>query len=181
MKYKDYYELVKILIINTAPRVNSINSGTSVTVNKGEEVSNIGLAFTSVDGESLEVDTLITLNGVKVKEVDTNVPGVYNVRQIAVDSKGRSNRIDKQIIVLDEENRIIYASTSMGERKFNEFCVNKELDYTFGETNENYMNCGLNWFPKNVVKSNNQSNLIYNIYTDTFPKSKELIFYFTAE
>ena len=83
------------------------------------------------------------------------------------------------LIVIDEENRIIYASTSMGERKFNEFCVNKELDYTFGKTNENYMNCGLNWFPKNVIKSNNQSNLIYNIYTDTFPKSKELNFYFT--
>ena len=104
VKYNNLYESVKVVVINTAPRLNASNAGSSLVVNKGEEVSNIGLSFTSVDGEQLQVDTLITLNGVKVKEIDTNIPGVYNIRQIAVDSKGRSNRIDKQIIVLDDES-----------------------------------------------------------------------------
>ncbi len=96
-------ELVDILVINTAPRVGSTNTGASITINKGEEVSNIGLSFRSSDGEKLEVDTLITLNGVKVKEVDTNVPGVYSVRQMATDKYGKKAVVTKTITVLDAE------------------------------------------------------------------------------
>ena len=85
----------------------------------------------------------------------------------------------KDLIVLDEENRIIYASTFMKKQDFEEFCLAHELDYEFGQTNENYLNCGSNWFPQNVYKENNSTGLIYNMYTEGFPKSKELNFYFT--
>ena len=101
IKYNNSYEYVDVLVINTTPRINASNAGATLTVNKGEEVSNIGLSFTSVDGEALEVDTLITLDGVKVKEIDTNIPGVYNVRQMAVDKHGKKTSITKKIVVLD--------------------------------------------------------------------------------
>ena len=82
------------------------------------------------------------------------------------------------LIILDEENRIIYASTMMSQDKFNTFCNTHNLNYTFADHNENYMNCGLNFFPQNIVSSQNTVGLVYNIYTEEFPKSKKLNFYF---
>ena len=82
------------------------------------------------------------------------------------------------LIILDEENRIIYASTMMSQDKFNTFCNTHNLNYTFADHNENYMNCGLNCFPQNIVANQNTVGLVYNIYTEEFPKSKKLNFYF---
>ena len=92
------------------------------------------------------------------------------------------NKLDQitlnDLIVLDEEKRIIFSSTYMGENKFNEFCKEHELDFKYGEFNENYMNNGLNWFPQGIRKDLNQCTLVYNMYTEGYPKSKELDFYF---
>ena len=92
------------------------------------------------------------------------------------------NKLDQitlnDLIVLDEEKRIIFASTSMGEEKFNEFCIEHNLDFKFGECNENYMNNGLNWFPQKISKGLNQCGLVYNMYAEGYPKSKKLEFYF---
>ena len=82
------------------------------------------------------------------------------------------------LIVLDEEKRIIFSSSYLGEEKFNTFCNEHELDFKYGEFNENYMNNGLNWFPQNIFKVQNKCGLIYNMYTEGYPKSKELNFYF---
>ena len=92
------------------------------------------------------------------------------------------NKLDQitlnDLIVLDEEKRIIFSSTYMGENKFNEFCKEHKLDFKYGEFNENYMNNGLNWFPQSIRKDLNQCTLVYNMYTEGYPKSKELDFYF---
>ena len=92
------------------------------------------------------------------------------------------NKLDQitlnDLIVLDEEKRIIFSSTYMGENKFNEFCKEHELDFKYGEFNENYMNNGFNWFPQSIRKDLNQCTLVYNMYTEGYPKSKELDFYF---
>lgn len=92
------------------------------------------------------------------------------------------NKLDQitlnDLIVLDEEKRIIFSSNSMGEKKFNEYCQKYNLDFKFGECNENYMNNGLNWFPQSIRKDLNQCTLVYNMYTEGYPKSKELDFYF---
>ena len=92
------------------------------------------------------------------------------------------NKLDQitlnDLIVLDEEKRIIFSSNSMGEKKFNEYCKKYNLDFKFGECNENYMNNGLNWFPQSIRKDLNQCTLVYNMYTEGYPKSKELDFYF---
>lgn len=77
------------------------------------------------------------------------------------------------LIIRDEENRIIYAAPSSD--RFKEYCIENKLDYEFAKFNENYMNDGLNAYIDN--KSDKSINLIYNIYTkDNFPKSKKLYF-----
>lgn len=82
------------------------------------------------------------------------------------------------LIILDEENRLIYTSSAINEEQFNNFCKNNNLNYEYQNFNENYLNCGLNAF---ISKNNNSDNsicLIYNMYTQEYPCSKKLHFYF---
>jgi len=94
---------IAIVVVVYSPQVgNSSNSGSSLTINKGEEIGeNIGVSFVSQTDGGLSIDTLITLNGVKVKKVDTNVSGVYSVKQVATDRLGRSTTVVREIIVKD--------------------------------------------------------------------------------
>lgn len=82
----------------------------------------------------------------------------------------------KDLIVRDEENNIIYAGSD--EEAFNEYCNNYNLEYKFGEFNENYLNNGLNWFTSYHNKENKIVEVMYNMYTDQYPKSKKLYFSF---
>lgn len=79
------------------------------------------------------------------------------------------------LIVRDEENRIIYAGPN--PKAFEEYCEENKLNYDFGKFNENYMNCGLNSF---VTKEDDFVRLTYNIYSDEFPKSKKLYISFNT-
>ena len=83
------------------------------------------------------------------------------------------------LIVLDEEKRIIFAAPFMTNDRFDELCNKYELSYKRGEFNENYMNNGLNSFGKYINKESNTIQWIYNMYAEGYPKSKELNFYFT--
>lgn len=80
----------------------------------------------------------------------------------------------RDLIVTDEENRIIYCKAT--KDVFDEYCKKYDLPYTFGEFNENYMNNGLNSFIKYHDKTTNQISLNYNMYADGYPKSKKLKF-----
>lgn len=82
----------------------------------------------------------------------------------------------EDLIVRDEENRIIYAGND--KEVFDEYCNNYNLDYEFGEFNENYLNNGLNSFPSYHSKENKNLKLMYNMYTDKYPNSKKLYFSF---
>ena len=102
LKIKDAYKykFVTIIVVCNSPHVvDDEDIPASLVVNQGDELNNIGMSFESVNGEAVTVETLITLNGVRVKEVDTSKAGVYNVRQIATDSSGRQTRISREIIV----------------------------------------------------------------------------------
>ena len=83
------------------------------------------------------------------------------------------------LIVLDEEKRIIFAAPFMTNDKFEELCNKYKLSYKRGEFNENYMNNGLNSLGKYIKKESNTIQWIYNMYAERYPKSKELNFYFT--
>ena len=152
------------------PEMEQIESETKVEapeVDLGTIVDNIN---TSVKIESFLMDDY-NLSVEFAFEFDDSIKEVVDL-----------NKLDQitlnDLIVLDEEKRIIFASTSMGETKFNEFCQEQNLNFKFGECNENYMNTGLNWFPQNIRKDLNQCTLVYNMYTEGYPKSKELNFYF---
>lgn len=82
----------------------------------------------------------------------------------------------KDLIVRDEENRIIYAGND--KEVFDEYCNKYNIDYTYGEFNENYLNNGLNCFPSYHNKENKVVKLMYNMYTDKYPNSKKLYFSF---
>lgn len=86
--------------------------------------------------------------------------------------------IDLQdLIITDEENRIVYSKTT--KERFDEFCKSHNLPYTFGEFNENYMNNGVNKFVNERDLTTNKMILTYNMYAEGFPKSKKLKFDFT--
>ncbi len=80
------------------------------------------------------------------------------------------------LIIKDEENRIIYNTSD--KETFEKYCKENNLNYVFGEFNENYMNNGLNCFPSYHSKEGNYAKLTYNMYTDGYPKSKTLYFTF---
>lgn len=82
----------------------------------------------------------------------------------------------KDLIVRDEENRIIYAGND--KEVFDEYCNKYNLDYTYGEFNENYLNNGLNCFPSYHNKEDKVLKLMYNMYTNKYPNSKKLYFSF---
>lgn len=85
----------------------------------------------------------------------------------------------KDLIVTDEDNRILYC---MSKETFDKYCVENNLNYDFSEFNENYYNCGLNSFIVRKTKENGNIQLTYNMYTDgsqSYPKSKKLHFKFS--
>lgn len=152
------------------PDMENVESETKVempTVDLGTVVDNIN---TSVKINSFLMDdyNLSVEFGFEFEDAIKEVVDLNKLDQITLND----------LIVLDEEKRIIFSSSSMGEEKFNEFCQEHELDFKYGEFNENYMNNGLNWFPQSIRKDLNQCTLIYNMYTEGYPKSKELDFYF---
>lgn len=101
-------------------------------------------------------------------EFDETITNTINMEKI--------NNIElSDLIVRDEENRIIYSSSN--KEAFEKYCKENNLNYTFSEFNENYMNNGLNAFIVN--KNGNNVKVMYNMYTsNTFPKSKKLYFSF---
>ena len=81
------------------------------------------------------------------------------------------------LIVRDEEDRIIYSL--FNKEAFEKYCKENNLNYTYGEYNENYMNNGLNCFMS--TKTDNSIKMTYNMYAQyNLPKSKKLYFSFNT-
>ena len=78
-------------------------------------------------------------------------------------------------IITDEENRIIYCDN---KEIFDKYVKENNLNYTFGEFNDNYINNGVNLYIKEKDSKNNSLKLIYNLSANNYPKSKVLNFKF---
>ena len=98
-----YYTFIDAVVINTNPILNASNRPASIEINEGEELGNMGMSFESQTGDRVEVTILVTLNGERVKTLDTNVPGVYNVRLIAKDKLGHTTVVNKEVVVKENE------------------------------------------------------------------------------
>lgn len=81
------------------------------------------------------------------------------------------------LFVVDENDKILFTAPYISKDKFDEICSKLNLPYKYQEYNENYINSGINSFCNIDL---NETNLIYNIYTnENYPKSKKLNLKFT--
>lgn len=148
------------------PEMDFIESQTSITNQNEEKVVNDVNASVKVkdflmDDYNLSVEFDFQFDD-KIKEfVDLD-----NLNHIEL----------SDLIVIDEEKRIIFNGAN--QKDFEKFCLKNNLDYTYQEFNDKYMNNGLNTF---LVSHNKELNILtftYNMYAEGYPKSKQLDFSF---
>lgn len=73
------------------------------------------------------------------------------------------------LIITDNENKVLYCEN---ENRFNEFCTEKNLTYNYKEFNDNYINSGSNYYIKAKNYNSNEIQIVYNLTSNNFPKSK---------
>lgn len=78
------------------------------------------------------------------------------------------------MIITDENKNILYCEN---QEKFNEYCLQNNLNYKWKNNNENYINSGSSFY----IQSQNLNNisLVYKFNASNFPKSKTLSIDFT--
>ncbi len=82
------------------------------------------------------------------------------------------NKIElSDLIITDEENKIIYCSDKVS---FDDYCEKNSLNYTYLNFNSDYINSGINWYIKSKNKEENSLNLVCNLYGEGYPKSKKI-------
>lgn len=135
-----------------------------------------------VEAVELDINTSVKINNFLMDDYNLSAEIELNFDEEIkkyVDFDNIKNIDFTDLIVLDEEQRIIFAAPFMTNDRFNELCNKYGLNYKKGEFNENYMNNGLNSFGKYISEETNTIQWIYNMYAEGYPKSKELNFYFT--
>lgn len=75
------------------------------------------------------------------------------------------------MIIIDNENKIIYCQD---KNTFDQYCNENELSLKYKEFNDYNINSGSNWFIKVKNLQDNSVDLVYNLYANNFPKSKEI-------
>ena len=149
-------------VININAPVTNGNAGSSMhEVNEGEDIGNIAVSFTS-DIE-FTVDTVISLDGVRVSKIDTNKPGVYEVKHVATDAMGRTNRVNKTVVV-NPKNAETAEAKVVEEVKSVTTSASSQVKVT-SETN--------NDLSINTIKANNANNVIAIIEKKDSKKRKE--------
>ena len=98
-------DIYGLMVLINAPVVEAGNDGAVKVFNEGDELGNLAVSFTS-DIE-FTVDTLITLDGARVDKVDTNKPGVYEIKYTATDAIGRVNKVYRSVIVNKNEDVVL--------------------------------------------------------------------------
>lgn len=148
------------------PEMNFVESNATVNSESGEELNNINVNA-KIDDFIMDDLNLSTKFSFEFDDSIKEYLNVYNIEDIGLND----------LIVRDENNNIIYGGND--EEAFKEYCKVNNLDYVYGETNDNYLNTGLNFFIDNDNEKDNIVSLIYNMYSDGFPKSKKLYFSFS--
>ncbi len=150
------------------PDMDYIESNTTAT----DQITGITLDNINVNAkiedflmDDLNISTHFTF------EMDTQINETFDLETL--------RSIDlKDLIVTDEENKILYC---MDQEMLENYCKENNLDEKYTEFSDNYYNCGLNAVIVNHDKENGIINFTYNMYTGdaSFPKSKKLNFKFT--
>ena len=150
------------------PNMNYISSNSTAT----DKISGITLDNISVNAkiedflmDDLNISTHFTF------EIDPKVNETFDLDTLyAIELK--------DLIVTDEENKILYC---MNQEALENYCKENNIDEKYLGFSDNYYNCGLNTIIQRHDKEHGIINFAYNIYTGdaSFPKSKKLNFKFT--
>ena len=104
-------------------------------------------------------------------DFDENIDNVVDLSNL--------HNIELSDLYILDENKVVIYSMFYNKDDFEKMCQNHNLDLKWGEFNEKLLNNGLNSFIAGSSKELRQTDLQYNMYTDKYPKSKELDFYFS--
>lgn len=119
----------------------------------------------------------INSNGTEVK-IDNLIMDDFNL-SFTVNLKFKDEILVNEIssvylpdmIIIDNENKIIYCQD---KNTFDQYCNENELSLKYKEFNDYNINSGSNWFIKVKNLQDNSVDLVYNLYANNFPKSKEI-------
>lgn len=146
------------------PKENYNKSYASLDINEIENIDNI-IVDSKIDTFLMDDYNISTEFNLKIDEKINEYVNLENIDSIIL----------KDLIIRDEENRILFVGND--KVSFENYCKENNLNYTFGENNENYYNSGLNCFLY-YNKEGKILKLMYNIYSDNYPKSKKLYYSF---
>lgn len=104
-------------------------------------------------------------------DFDDNINNVVNLDKL--------HHIELNDLYILDENNIVLYSMFHNRNDFDKMCEKHNLNLKFNEFNSQYLNNGLNGFIINSNKELKQISFQYNMYTDKYPKSKQLDFYFS--
>ncbi len=168
----------------------AVGSGCMILTTSVVFAKDISNFFTNFFNNSKGIDTAVengyllepNMKYVDSSEVETKVENLlitdYNL-SFTMDMKFKNNldfeSIEKinlpDLMITDNENKILYCEN---EEKFNKFSSEKNLNYTYKEFNDNYINSGCNYYIKAKDPNSNEIQLVYNLTADNFPKSKNI-------
>lgn len=148
----------------------TINNNDIDTINSNVKIDNfimdnnhLGLEFEIVFDEKIS----------KYKEFNKNMDGNINYENFG-------NVEFTEMFIVDEENNLIYSPSynyynDKDREKFNSFCSEHSLNYTYQEFNENYFMCLSNSSIKEISDTPYSVKLDCNIASNNnFPKSEKL-------
>lgn len=139
------------------------NNGIDNAINNGY-IENVNMQYINSNGTNVKIENLL------MDDYNLN----FNTK-IKVDDAIKVNEIlnieFEDIIISDENNRILYCNN---KNSFENYCNKNNLKYEFLEFDDNYINSGINDYIKSTNSQNNEISIIYNLFTDKFPKSKLL-------
>lgn len=162
------FALNKDNIINHARNFFLVNKGIDTAINNGY-IEKTDINYISSN------KTKVSLENILMDDFNLSFSLLINIDKNIDTSKIARIRIPNMIIT-DEENRILYCDD---KTTFDNYCKEKNLNYTFGETSDNYINSGSNWYIKNKSADSKTFELVYNLFANKYPKSKKLFVSFT--
>ena len=138
--------------------------GTLINSNK-EIINNVGLDA-KIENFLMDDNNISVEFNFKFDEMINEYINLDNIDKINLDD----------LIVRDDNNTILYSSTD--KETFENYCNENNLNYDNYKIDNYFYNSGLNSFFSKHNKNTNEANLIYNIYSNNYPKSKQLNFSF---
>ena len=131
--------------------MNYINSNTILTDKQEAILLNnidVGSKIENFMMDDLNISTHILFSiGTKINE--------------KIDLEKLDNILLTDLIITDEENRILFCAN---KERFNKYCEENKLNYKYGEFNENNYNCGINSFIEYHNKYDGIVKITYNLY-----------------